>query len=289
MKHCIILLVSFVLSFCCCSGFAQNAEMEDSLNRLIDELYELGAKQNPEEIDYIPPLTEEEYNDLVEYSKSLYDSINSEGSDSDLIENEKTEKLSFSEFIEYNPTIADGTSLVKYLGWTLLIVAAFLGLFLIRKKKLFIGKMLLSSLPPLSVIYLCASNTDLSYYPNAWALAMLIIYGIMLSGIVCVYIYGYGTIIFIYKRSENRHRIIWLLISILLCSVFPPLFIIPIIYFISIGNLYTEDCKDTNLYKMRPYVSGILIGLIISIPFCAFTGYVGRTIREIIYYLQYLW
>lgn len=288
MKHCIIFIVSLVLSFGS-SGFAQNAEMEDSLNKLIDELHELGAKQDPEEIDHIPPLTEEEFNDLVEYSKSLSDTINSAECDSKEFDNEKSEKLSFSEFIKYNPTIAEGTSLVKYLGWAILIVSAALGWFLIKRKRLFIGKMILSSLLPLFIIYSYAVTTDLSYYPYAWALAMLIIYGIMLSSIGCFYLYGCGTIIFIYNRSENRYRIIWLIISILLCLVFPLLFIIPIIYFISIGNLKTEDCKDTILYKLIPYISGILLGLIISIPFCAFTGYVGRMIREIIYYLQYLW
>lgn len=287
--HCIIFLVSLVLSFCCCSGFAQNTEMEDSLNKLIDELYELGAKQNPEEIDYILPLTEEEFNDLVEYSKSLNDSINSDECDPKEFDNEKSEKLSFSEFIEYNPTIAEGTSLVKYLGFAILIVSVVLGWFLIKRKRLFIGKMMLSSLLPLFIIYSYVVNTDISYYPYAWALAMLILYSIMLSTIVSLYLYGFGTIIFIYKRSENKYRIIWLFISILLCSLFPPLFIIPIVYFISIGNLKTEASKDTNLYKSIPYVSGILLGLIISIPFCAFTGYVGRMIREIIYYLQYLW
>lgn len=285
MKRYIIFLVSLVLSFCCCSVFAQNAEMEDSLNKLIDELHELGAKQNPEEIDYIPPLTEEEFNDLVAYSKTLKDSINSDECDSKEFDNEKSEKLSFSEFIEYNPTIAEGTSLVKYLGWAILIVSAALGWFLIKRKRLFIGKMILSSLLPLFLVNSYAVNTDLSY---DLALAMLIIYGIILSSIVFLYLYGYGSIIFIYKRAENRYRIIWLLISILLCSVFSPLFIIPIIY-----NLKTEECKDTTLYKFTlykliPFVCGILLGLVTSIPFCVITGYLGRTIREMIYYLQYL-
>lgn len=289
MKHCLTLLVSLVLSFCCCSGYAQNVEMEDSLNKLIDELYELGAQQDPNEIDYIPPLTEEEYNDLVEYSKSLYDSINSVESVSNELSNGKSKKLSFSEFLEYNPTIAEGTSLVKYLGWAILFVSAILGWFLIKKKDLFIGKMILSSLLPLILIYSYAVNTDLSYYPYAWALAMLIIYGFILSSIVCLYLYGYGAIIFLYKRSENKYKVVWLLLSILICSVFPPLFLIPIIYFVSKGNLKTEDCKDNILYKLIPYLCGILLGLITSIPFCAITGYLGRTIREIIYYLQYIW
>lgn len=289
MKHCIILLVSLVLSLGSSSVFAQSAEADDSLNHLIDELYELGAKQNPEEIDYIPPLNEDEFNDLVEYSKSLSDSLNSTECDYNKLDNKKSRKLSFSEFLEYNPTIAEGTSLVTYMGWTLLIVAAVVGGFLIKRKRLFIGKMMLSSILPLSLIYLVAVNTDLSYYPHAWALAMLIIYSILLSSIACLYLYGYGTIVFIYNKSENKYRVDWLLLSILLCSVFPPLFLIPIVYFISKGNLKTEECLNTILYKLIPYLCGLLLGLLISIPFCSFTGYFGRLIREIIYYLQYLW
>lgn len=287
MKRIISALTIFIL----CSNFSfmhsQTLKTEEEqLDSIVKELRDLGAKQ--EYIDDIPLMTEEEYRDLVEYSKSL-DSINPEECGYNEFDNEKYSKLSFSEFLEYNPTIAEGTSLSKYLGCVILIVGAALGWFFIKRKELFIGKMILSLLLPIFIIYSYAVNQDLSYYPYAWALAMLIIYSIILSSIVCFYLYGYGTIIFIYKRSENRYRIIWLIISILLCSVFPPLFTLPIIYFISIGNLKTEDCKATILYKLIPYVSGILLGLIISIPFCAVTGYVGRIIREIIYYLQYLW
>lgn len=290
MKRIIAILTVMMICLWVNTALAQKPETEKAqFDSLINELRELGAQQDPTEIDYIPPMTEEEFNDLVEYSKSISDSINSTECNFNKQDNEKPKKLSFYEFLENNPTIAEGTSLVKYLGGALLIIGAILGWFLIKRKKLFIGEMILSSLLPLCLIYIAAVNTDLSYYPYAWALAMLIIYGIMLSSIVCLYLYGYGTIVFIYTRSENKYRVVWLLLSILLCSIFPPLFFIPIIYFISKGNLKTEDCKETNLYKLIPYVCGILLGLIISIPFCAFTGYLGRTLREIIYYLQYLW
>lgn len=148
--------------------------------------------------------------------------------------------------------------------------------------------MLLSSLLPLCLIFLLAVNTDLSYYPHAWALAMMIIYSPILWCIGCLYLYGYGVIIFIYKRSVNKYKV-GLLLSILLCTVFPPLFIVPIVIFIVKGNLKTEDCRNTFLYQLLPYLCGILAGLIISIPFCSAIGYFGRAIRELIYYLQYLW
>lgn len=290
MKRIITVLSVMMICLWVNTALAQKPETEEAeIDSLINELHELGAKQDPSEIDYIPPLTEEEFNDLVEYSKSISHSKNSAECDLNQQDNKKSEKLSFSEFLKNNPTIANGTPLRDYLGWALLIFYAILGWFLIKRNRLFIGKMILASLLPLCIIYLAAVNTDLSYYLYAWILAMMIIYGIILAGIVSLYLYGYGTIVFIYRRSENKYRVAWLLMSILVCSAFPPLFLIPIIYFISKGNLKTEDCKDTNLYKLIPYVCGILIGLIISIPFCGFTGCAGRTIREIIYYIQYLW
>lgn len=284
MKALKIFLVSLVLSFNFCSGVTQNFESEYSLNKHIDELYELKAKQNPQDIDYAsgdPKSASTEYTEL----KKISESRDFNG----LFTNDIPDKLSFSEFLKYNPRIASGTSLVNILGWVTILLYATLGWILLKRKRLFIGKMILSSLVPLCLIYLFAVNMDLSYYPYAWALAMMIMGGIMLLSIECIYIYGYGIIIFIYNRYETKYRVVWLISSILLCSILPPLFIIPIIYLISKGYLKTEDCQCTDLYKLMPYLCGLLFGLIISIPFYAITVSLGHTIRETLYYLQYLW
>lgn len=76
MKRTITSLILLIFCPCMSFVFAHTLKTDEAqLDSLVNELRVLGAMQAPEEIDYIPPQTEEEYNELVEYSRSLPDSI----------------------------------------------------------------------------------------------------------------------------------------------------------------------------------------------------------------------
>lgn len=94
---------------------SKDKEIEE-LEKYVAELRELGAQQ--EEIDYIPPLTDEEYADLVEYSKSI--SSNSAADVVNVTSSKNDEQLAAAE-----EKLAQETAKSKNLGnWRTGLLAA---------------------------------------------------------------------------------------------------------------------------------------------------------------------
>lgn len=262
MKHCKIFLVSLVLFFCCCSVFAQNAEMEDSLNNLIDELYELGDKQNPEEIDYIPTFEIDSIAEVV--IEDNYDK--DDGTDPSM---GRLWVSSISHWFRENSRIFIGI-----LCLSSPILLTILGLYFKKRGKRFVGMMLMSSFLGMLLECCCLIAFLIPVGElNGLFLLLSLVYGPFLWLVCGLYVYGVAATIYIYKRSGRRLRVFVLLAGLLCGFILPPSFVIPIVYFISKRYLRIDDGNQPLLYRLIPYYCGSLIGwFALFLPFWLWIG-----------------
>lgn len=263
MKYYILFLASLALSFSFYSGYAQSVENDDSLNKLIDELYALGGQQSHDEIAYIPIFEGCSIHEkVVEDDFDMVDGVDS------LMEGLGLNSISywFGENV-----------LVIYFFFCLSspILLTILGLYLKKRGNRFVGTVLMYSFLGivLECICLCVflgfsvikDPDEIDGAIGGLAYFMSLGLGPFIWLFCGLYIYGFAATIYIYKRSGNRFRMFGLIVVLLFGILLPPLFVIPIGYFISKRYSRNNDCRQTFLYRLIPYFGGSLIGW--SVPF----------------------
>lgn len=268
MKRIITILTVMMFCLWVNTALAQKPETEEEqFESLINELHELGAQQNPDEIDYIPTLEADSIAEVVAEGNCDSD----DGFDSSM---GRLWVNSISYWVRKH--------IFLILFWGLPVLLTILGHYLKKRGKRFVGTMLLSSFFGgifLECICLCIFLGTIALRDSSVAVEFISFVGGLFLYLSCglgpflwlvcgLYIYGWAATIYIYKRSESRLRVFGLIATLLCGSILPPLFVIPIVYFISKRYLRNDDDKRPLLYRLIPYYCGSLIGW--SAPFLLF-------------------